>query len=148
MKKLITLLMLGVAISVNAQIKVTSTGMTIIGKIIPGVTYPNISKDSNGDYYLVHVTKCTTDNRQVIKLGNKETAIGTLNYFKEFIEENESGASVDIEDESTGKKYRLYRESMIGQGGIKIEEQDEKKCASDIYIKSIKKAIKIVEKDK
>lgn len=135
--------------NMQAQINTISNKKSIVDNIISGMTYPNISKDTEDNFYLVNSTECKAENLQVLKLGKKEDALNTLGFFKSFIKDEEAGAFIDIEDESNGYKYRVFRVNQLGQGGLKFESLDNHyNCSSVIFIKSINKAIELVESSK
>lgn len=147
MKKIVTLFIF-VCISINmcAQIKIDNNKKTIIDNLISGMTYPNISIDNDKNFYLVNSNECKTGNLLVLKLGNREEALGTLEFFQSFIKNEDAGTFVEIEDESTGYKYRLFRVNLMGQGGIRFENLDKYyECASVLFIKIIKSAVSTIE---
>ena len=147
MRKIIILFVLFfIAASMHAQINIINSKKVLVDNIISGMTYPNISIDKEGNFYLVNSTEIKTDNLQVLKLGTKEDALNTLGFFKSFIKDEQAGAFIDIQDDSSGFKYRLFRVNLMGQGGLRIESLDNPySCFAVIYIKSINKAIEIVE---
>lgn len=147
MKKIYIIIMIVfIAVNMQAQIKIVGNNKTIVDNIISGMTYPNISKDSDSNFYLVNSTESKTDNLMVLKLGKKEEALKTLEFFQSFIKNEDAGTFIDIQDESTGYKYRLFRVNLLGQGGLRIESLDiQYNCFSQIFIKSINGAKKIIE---
>ncbi|MCR5103936.1 MAG: hypothetical protein K6B68_05710 [Eubacterium sp.] len=147
MKKIIILFLLFcLSANIHAQIKILDDKRRVVDNIISGMTYPNISKDDENNFYLVNSNECKTGNLQVIKLGKKDDALKTFDFFQSFIKDENAGAFIDIQDESTGYKFRLFRVNLMGQGGIRFESLDNQyDCPSVLYIKSIKEAIKIVE---
>ena len=95
---------------------------------------------------MVNSTESKTDNLIVLKLGKKEEALKTLEFFQSFIKNEDAGTFIDIQDESTGYKYRLFRVNLLDQGGLRIESLDvHYNCFSQIFIKSINGAKKIIE---
>ena len=134
--------------SLNAQVKIKeSNNLSIVGKIVAGVSCPNISKDAEGNYYLINNTECDNHNRHVIKLGVTKSALETLNYLKTFIEEKNTGDAFELEDESTQTNYTLYKVRRYGQAGLKIESKNDTQCYGLFFLTNVKKAIKIIEKD-
>lgn len=132
--------------SMHAQITILNNKKILVDNIISGLTYPNISKDTDNNFYLVNNTECKTENLQVLKLGKKEEALNFLGFLKSFIKDEGAGAFIDIQDESNGYKYRIYRVNLMGQGGLRVESLDNHyNCFAVIYIKSINKAIELVE---
>ena len=147
MKKIFLLfLFISIAAIVKAQIKIEDNKIRIIDNIISGMTYPNISIDNENNYYLVNSNECKTGNLLVLKLGKKEEALKTFEFFQSFIKEEDAGSFVEIEDESNGYKYRLFRVNLMGQGGIRFENIDNHyTCPSVLFIKIIKSAVKLIE---
>ena len=147
MKRILLLFMIVcVAANMHAQLIIEDNNATVVDNIISGMVYPNISKDKDNNYYLVNTTECKTDNFQVLMLGKKDDALKTLAFFRDFIKNRKNGAFIDINDEFTGYKYRVFKISALGQGGLRFESLDNHySCVSQIFIKSINGAIEIIE---